>query len=254
MNHFLKGMVRAVAETFPLPGPLLEVGSLQVEGQEELVDLRELFPDREYLGIDLREGPGVDVVGSLEKLPLYNHSAGSVLMLNTLEHVRKFWKGLDEVQRVLRPDGALLISCPFYFHLHDYPSDYWRFSPAALEVLLEDYPHKIIGWQGNEKRPMHVWALAFHDEAEPITPVSFERFLNALRKYAHEPMPRGRRLWLRILQCLAGERFFAPFLELNRWHATWIGPTTTCRASNLAPSTSAPTQKAETARSTSRSA
>ena len=34
MNHFLNGVARAVAETFDLPEPILEVGSYKVEGQE----------------------------------------------------------------------------------------------------------------------------------------------------------------------------------------------------------------------------
>ena len=51
-----------VAETFALSGPVLEIGSYQVAGQEALADLRGLFPDREYTGVDLRPGPGVDVL------------------------------------------------------------------------------------------------------------------------------------------------------------------------------------------------
>ena len=46
MNHFLNGVARAVAETFVLPEPILEIGSYQVAGQEELINLRSLFPGR----------------------------------------------------------------------------------------------------------------------------------------------------------------------------------------------------------------
>ena len=44
MNHFLHGVVRALSETFTLPGPILEIGSYQVAGQESIGNLRELFP------------------------------------------------------------------------------------------------------------------------------------------------------------------------------------------------------------------
>ena len=39
MNRFLNGVARAFAETFDLPGPILEIGSYQVPGQEEIADL-----------------------------------------------------------------------------------------------------------------------------------------------------------------------------------------------------------------------
>ena len=52
------------------------------------------------------------------------------------------------------------VASPFYFHLHGYPSDYWRFTPQALHVLLESYPNRLVGWHGPRRRPANVWALA----------------------------------------------------------------------------------------------
>ncbi len=53
------------------------------------------------------------------------------------------------------------MSVPFYFHIHGHPSDYWRFTPQALGVLLDAYPSKVVGWHGPARRPASVWALAF---------------------------------------------------------------------------------------------
>ena len=39
MNAILRGLARAAAETFTLPGPILEIGSFQVAGQETVADL-----------------------------------------------------------------------------------------------------------------------------------------------------------------------------------------------------------------------
>src|SRR5262245_59609970 len=91
MNAFIHGMVRAVAATFDLPGPVLEVGSYQVEGQRPLSDLRPLFPGRAYVGLDARPGPGVDLVGDVEDLPQPDASVGTVLAVCTFEHVPRFW-------------------------------------------------------------------------------------------------------------------------------------------------------------------
>ena len=129
MNAFLIGVARAVAETFELPEPILEIGSYQVEKQGGLANLRGLFPDSLYQGLDMRAGPGVDLVANVEELPHLDRSVGTVLALSTFEHVRHFWRGFAEIRRVLRPHGALLVSMPFYFQIHNHPSDYWRFTP-----------------------------------------------------------------------------------------------------------------------------
>jgi SAM-dependent methyltransferase len=216
MNHLLRGMVRAVSETFFLPGPILEIGAYLVPGQEHIANLRELFPGRDYLGMDMRAGPGVDLAARVEAIPCANASVGAVLALNTFEHVQRFWKGLDEIKRVLRPGGALLLSCPFYFHIHNHPNDYWRFTPAALESLLEDYPAKIIGWHGSKKRPVHVWALAFREGRGPITGAEFERYQTLLHRYAREPRSWKRSLAYRVASWFLGRGPFAPYLENNR--------------------------------------
>src|SRR4051794_39958015 len=182
MNQFLRGVVRAVAESFDLPGPVLEIGSYQVEGQDALIDLRGLFRGKEYVGVDFRPGPGVDCVASVEALPQPTGSVGTVVAVSTFEHVRYFWRGFDEVYRVLRPDGVLVVSCPFYFHQHGYPSDYWRFTPPALEGLLDRYPSRILGWHRAARRPANAWGVAFRENCRPPTADQFERSGRLLRQ------------------------------------------------------------------------
>jgi SAM-dependent methyltransferase len=217
MNRFLHGVARAVAENFSLPEPILEVGAHWVAGQEDIADLRPFFPGKQYIGLDLQPGPGVDLVGDVENLPQKTGSVGTVLAMNTLEHVQRFWRALDEIHRVLRPDGALLISCPFYFHIHSYPSDYWRFSPQALEFLLEKYPQRIIGSHGPRKRPANVWALAFREECRRITPLEIERYRAGLARYAHEPLPWRRGVRYRLARWFCGRGPFAPYLDREKW-------------------------------------
>ncbi len=227
MNQFLHGVARAVAEAFDPPGPVLEIGSRHVIGQEEIADLRELFPGRPYLGVDAEAGPGVEVVADAEALPFADGSVGTVIAMNTLEHVPRFWRGLEEAYRVLRPDGVLLLSGPFYFHVHAYPSDYWRFTPEALAVLLRDYPAKILGRQGPAKRPAHVWAVAFREGHAPVTQPDFERYRTLVRRYAREPRAWGRTWRYRLGSWLCGRRPFAPYLDRERWE-------TECRTSMTA--------------------
>jgi SAM-dependent methyltransferase len=192
-----------------------------VPGQENIANLRALFPGRPYLGLDMRPGPGVDCVGDVEALPQGDGSVGTVFAMSTFEHVRRFWRGFAEVRRVLRPDGALIVSCPFYFYIHNYPADYWRFTPEAFDALLEDYPQRILGWHGPAKRPINVWAAAFREDHPPITPGQFERYRELLARHAHEPQSAWRRMRYQAARLLCGRGPFAPYLDHDRWETVW---------------------------------
>jgi SAM-dependent methyltransferase len=213
MNAILRGLVRSAAETFTLPGPILEIGSFQVAGQEAVADLRTLFPGRLYLGMDVRPGRGVDLLANVEALPFADRSVGTILAVSTLEHVPRFWRAFDEMHRVLRPDGALLVACPFYFHLHAHPHDYWRFTPEALELLLGPYPSKIVGWHGPAERPANVWALAFREARPQIHADEFRVYQARVQHYARMPLPWNRYLRLQLGRLLFGRGHFAPYLE-----------------------------------------
>src|SRR5258708_12858463 len=90
MNRFLRGVVQAMVESFHLPEPILEIGSYQVEGQSNLINLRDLFPSREYVGMAFRPGPGVDLVADVEQLPQPDPSSATVLALTPFTHVPNF--------------------------------------------------------------------------------------------------------------------------------------------------------------------
>ena len=57
MTKFLRGVARAVIESIDLPAPVVEIGSYQVEEQEELINLRGMFPNQEFIGVDMRPDP-----------------------------------------------------------------------------------------------------------------------------------------------------------------------------------------------------
>lgn len=217
MNRFLHGVARAMAETFDLPGPILEIGAYQVPGQETLGDLRPFFPNDPYIGLDNRPGPGVDEVADVEALPFPDASVGTVLSFSTFEHVPRFWKGFEEIHRVLRSDGAFALACPFHFHIHTHPNDYWRFTPEALRFLLEPYPSKLIGWHGPRTRPANVWAVAFREQHPGVTEKDLPAFERKLTELAHEPLPWTRKLRYLAGRLICGSRPFAPWLQRNCW-------------------------------------
>jgi SAM-dependent methyltransferase len=219
MTGFLRGVARAMIESFDLPDPILEIGSYQVDGQEDLVNLRSLFAGRPYTGVDFRAGPGVDRVENVERMSLPDASAGTVLAFSVFEHVKHFWKGFDEVHRVLRPDGVFLVCCPFYFHVHAYPSDYWRFTPEAFDTLLQPYPTRLLGWHGPERRPLNVWAAAFREEAKVPTAEQYDSYHAKMDEYAKEPMSLRQRVRYGLGRVLCGRRPFAAHLDREKWQS-----------------------------------
>ena len=217
MNNFLRGVADAAAEIFEMPGPILEVGSYQVAGQESIADLRSLFPGKKFIGTDMRDGYGVDQVENVQSLSFDDNSMGTVIAMNVFEHVEKFWLGFNEIQRVLRPDGVALISCPFYFHIHDYPSDYWRFTPEALDSLFDTAPVKILGWHGAKARPANVWMLAFGKDYPTVQESHRVAFHNKIKDYAHEPVQLSRRIRYNMCRIFCSRGPFSPFLDLDKF-------------------------------------
>jgi SAM-dependent methyltransferase len=121
-----------------LEGPVIEFGALQVPEQEGFADIRRFLPGYEFIGCDMRQGPGVDVIDDMENSSLAPCSAGTIFCLETLEHVQHPWRALGEAHRILKPGGTLVVSVPFRMSLHSYPDDYWRMTASALEMLLRE--------------------------------------------------------------------------------------------------------------------
>lgn len=222
MTKFLRGVTRAVIDTIDLPAPIVEIGSFQVEEQEELINLRGLFPNKEFIGLDMRAGPGVDMVANVESLPFADASVGTVVALNTFEHVRRFWRGFEEIHRVLRPDGALFVMMPFSWEIHNHPNDYWRFTPEALHVLLEEYPTRIVGSQGPADEPLSVWAIALRERAEPFSAEQFERLKAAVGEHAREPLRWQRRIRYQVFDMIDRRKLCARLLQQEDWRLELI--------------------------------
>jgi SAM-dependent methyltransferase len=159
MRDHTKAFCRLVAETFPCPGPVYEFGAYQVEGQVGYADLRPYFVGQEYVGCDMRPGPGVDRVEDVSAIGLPDECAGTVLCIETFEHVFEVRRAFDEVYRILQPGGLFVITSPLNFRIHGYPDDYWRMTPHCLRRLMAPYEARLVGFQGYPRFPHTVMAL-----------------------------------------------------------------------------------------------
>lgn len=97
----------------------------------------EYFPNK--VGLDVRPGPAVDVVGDAHELPFPDQSFERVLCTEVLEHLHTPQKAIDEMYRVLKPRGELILTTRFIAPIHDSPGDYFRFTKYGLAHLLRNW-------------------------------------------------------------------------------------------------------------------
>lgn len=180
MRELIRDFVKIVSENFVIDEPIYEFGSLQVPGQEGFADLRPFFPGKQYVGCDFREGTGVDKVLDLHAIDIPSESVGTVLCLETLEHVEFPKKAMEEVHRILKPGGITVISSVLNFPIHEFPADYWRFTPEGLNVLLSLFPVLSSYAAGKEIFPHTVVAVGFKSSLD--IPRGFEENMNQWKK------------------------------------------------------------------------
>jgi SAM-dependent methyltransferase len=168
MRDHNKAFCRLVAENLDCPGPVVEFGSYQVDGQEGYANLRQFFAGKPYLGCDMRPGPGVDRVEDVTAINMPDESAGTVLCIETFEHVFEVQKAFSEVFRLLLPGGVFVITTPLNFRIHGYPDDYWRITPNCLRRMLSPYAARVSGYQGYHAFPHTVMGVGVKEPAGDV--------------------------------------------------------------------------------------
>jgi len=164
MRQSVKDYLARTIGKHPVQEPIYEIGSYRVQGQEEFADLRPFFPGKVYIGCDMREGLGVDRVEDVHCLKIKSNSIGTVLIFDTLEHVEDVHEAMREIYRILKPGGMVLMSSVMKFPIHDYPSDYWRFTPKAFELLLKGFSVYEVEFDGDPAFPEGVYGYGIKQE------------------------------------------------------------------------------------------
>lgn len=91
-------------------------------------------------------------------LPYADATFDYVVSDQVMEHVEgQPADAFNECFRVLKPGGMAVHTTCFINPIHGYPSDFWRYTPAALTLLCQDKAEVLYseGW-GN----WYVWVLA----------------------------------------------------------------------------------------------
>lgn len=105
----------------------------------------------EYIGCDIVQSSlrKVDIICEANNIPLDGESFDVVLSTQTIEHVADCQGLVNEAHRLLKDGGYFILSGPFYWHLHEEPHDYYRFTKYGFEYLLKKAGFEVIEIKSN---------------------------------------------------------------------------------------------------------
>lgn len=174
----------------------LAVAAAELRGRKKLLDIgcgvmphRPMFEKfvEQYVGLDVPDteydASGVDLLGSATDIPADDASFDVVLSTSNLEHVEEPAAALREWARVLQPGGVAIVSVPLFWHLHDEPRDFYRYTRHGLEYLFQQAGFEI-------------------DRIEPVG--TFWTVAATMASYHAFKFHRGPLRWFRLIHFLAG--------------------------------------------------
>jgi len=129
-RHLNYEYIKTRLKDVPKPAIVLDVGA----GPSHFKDL--LNPYIHY-SIDFKPYPDIDILTDLTKpLPIRSEYFDVIIMSNVLEHIPTPLILLQEVYRVLKSGGKLIMVTPFLIKIHQAPYDFLRFTEYMFQYLF----------------------------------------------------------------------------------------------------------------------
>ncbi|MDP8247763.1 MAG: methyltransferase domain-containing protein [Candidatus Tritonobacter lacicola] len=143
---------------------------------------RSVIPDEIcYTGVDhlatLHDTSGIDVFCAAYDLPFQSDSREFVFCTGVLEHLEEPERALREAYRVLEPGGFALYAIPLFWHLHEQPRDFYRYTKHGISYLFTKVGYEIV-----EIKPLSGFWVTFGSELNYYLNSLFRGFSNYLVK------------------------------------------------------------------------
>lgn len=138
---------------------IYDLGSFDVNGSYKPIFDK---PNWQYKGIDLEDGPNVDIVLSDPyRWPMASSSADLIVSGQAFEHIEFFWETWMEMVRALKPGGRIFLIAPSRGPEHRFPQDCWRFYPDGYTALAKfaglHLEEVSTDWEPHEAECSHAW-------------------------------------------------------------------------------------------------
>jgi len=126
---------------------------------------KSLFTVDEYIGVDF-DSPGhphtneqIDFYYDGRHLPFENEQFDAIFTSEVFEHIFNLPDILKELNRVLKPSGRILITCPFAICEHEVPNDFARYTSFAMKDMLEKNGFRVLHLDKSGNYIETVWQL-----------------------------------------------------------------------------------------------
>lgn len=153
--------------------------------QKQMAKYEPWFEGVKYQTMDYSPAFKPDIVGDIHNMPFANEELEGILCKAVLEHVLDPIRAVDEIHRVLKKDGKVLLWVPFLYPYHSHSSeygDYWRFSKDAIKHMFRNFSKlEMVESKGYFKTMMELSPLPhfgqralspFADLMDSIVPIS----------------------------------------------------------------------------------
>ncbi len=102
----------------------------------------------EHVGVDHKESlhdkSNVDLIGTAYKIPSDDNCFDTALCTDVLEHLEDPQKAVSEAYRVLKKGGYAIYTVPFFWHVHEQPRDFYRYTKYGLKYIFKEAGFEIV--------------------------------------------------------------------------------------------------------------
>jgi hypothetical protein len=151
VNRGVFDIIDIISQSIKFHGPFLEVGSKRYD---DVHNLRNIFNNGEYVGVDFQNGSGVDVVADAHSMNL-ERKFNTIICTSMLEHDSDIDATFLNCKKHLNKGGKGIFIIPFDIHIHGYPDDYQRLTPNGIKLYLKRHFDSVQGFGIGKKLIPH---------------------------------------------------------------------------------------------------
>lgn len=121
-------------------------------------------PDLGIAAFDIYYSPNIQFIADAHSIPLRDRSVDAVVIQAVLEHVLDPQQVVDEIWRVLKPDGLVYAETPFLQHVHEGAYDFTRFTESGHRFLFRRFELVDSGCSGGPGTQL-TWSIDYFARA-----------------------------------------------------------------------------------------
>ena len=117
----------------------------------------------DYKGLDLREGNNVDIIvkNPYDWEEIEDESYDLIVSGQAFEHIEFFWLTLEQIKRILKPNGLFFLIVPSTGPVHRNPYDCYRFNEDSMKAMAKYINFQVIEYGTNLDEISDPWYDTF---------------------------------------------------------------------------------------------